>query len=261
MYVKKSCRIHDKIEIEKHYDGRFGAPGMPRQPKRKKTPEEMARQNLWRRCRELRRIIELNFGEGDWHVILTCRPEERPDKEEAPKVIRAFRDKLQRAFRKQGWDLKYIITCEIGERGAVHWHMIVNNMHNDGTSTASLIRKLWARGRPYFTQLDGSGDYRKLAEYLTKESSKRAKKGETGEKLSYMASRNLVRPTVKEEKVDAVKWNKQPRIPAGWCLVEGSLVNGINKFTGLPYQYYTIRKEAGEDADHRYLHRHKLKGA
>ena len=42
MYVKKSCVIHDKIEIEKHYSGRYGAPGMSREKKRKKTPEEMA---------------------------------------------------------------------------------------------------------------------------------------------------------------------------------------------------------------------------
>ena len=260
MYVKKSCRIHDKIEIEKHYDGRFGAPGMSRQPKRKRTPEEMAKQNFWRRCRELRRTMELNFGEGDWHVTLTCRPEERPDKEEAPKVIRAFRDKLRVAYKKQGWDMKYIITCEIGERGAVHWHMVVNNMHNAETSTAALIRKLWARGRPYFSPLDDSGDYKALAEYIVKETSKRVEKEETVEKMSYMISRNLVRPTVQEEKVDAVRWSKQPHVPKGWYLVKESLVNGINKFTGLPYQHYTIRKEAGADADRGYLHRHKHKG-
>lgn len=261
MYVKKSCRIHDKIEIEKHYDGRFGAPGMARQPKRKKTPEEMAKQNFWRRCRELRRIMELNFGEGDWHVTLTCRPEERPDKEEAPKVIRSFRDKLQRAYKKQGWELKYIITCEIGERGAVHWHMIVNNMHNQETSTPTLIRKLWARGRPYFSPLDDSGEYQKLAEYIVKEAEKRISAEETVEKLSYMPSRNLIRPTVKEEKVDAAKWSRQPRVPEGWYLEADSLINGVNKFTGLPYQHYTIRKEAGRDADGRYLHRHKHKGS
>lgn len=255
MYVKKSCRIHDKIEIEKHYDGRFGAPGMPRQPKKKKTPEEMAKQNFWRRCRELRRIIELNFGEGDWHVTLTCRKDERPSQEEAVKIIRAFRDKLRAAYKKQEWELKYVISCETGERGAVHWHMIINNMHNQETSTASIIRKLWARGRPYFSPLDGSGDYKALAEYIIKESSRRMEKEETIEKLSYMVSRNLKRPVVREEKIPASRWSRKPRAPEGWYLVEESLVNGFNKFTGLPYQYYTIRRKEEQNADSRRLYR------
>ena len=165
-YLKLTCEIKDKQEIEKHYDLRYGAPGMPREKKKKKTPEEMAAQNRWRKCRELRRIIELNFGEGDWHVTLTCSKENRPEREEAPKVIRTFRDKLRKAYKKNGWELKYIITCETGERGAVHWHMIVNDMHSEKESTAKLIRRLWDRGRPYFSALDDSGDYKKLAEYI-----------------------------------------------------------------------------------------------
>lgn len=261
MYIKKSCRIRDKIEIEKHYSGKFGAPGLPREEKKKKTPEEMAKQNYWRRCRELRRIMELNFSEGDYHTILTCRKDERPDKEEAVKLIRTFRDKLRKEYKKQGWELKYIITCETGERGAVHWHMIVNNMHNTNTDTAKLIRKLWTLGRPYFSPMDDTGDYKKLAEYMIKESTKRMENEETIEKLSYMCSRNLKRPVVKEEEIRAERWSKIPKVPKGWKLVEESLINGINKFTGWPYQHYTIvrKEEPGEKS--RYLHRHKPKGS
>ncbi|MBO7341003.1 MAG: hypothetical protein J6U66_13175, partial [Lachnospiraceae bacterium] len=80
MYEKITCRIRDKIEVSKHYSGRFGAPGMKREPKRKATPEEVARNNHWIRCRNVRRLIELNFGGGDWHVTLTCRKEDRPTK-------------------------------------------------------------------------------------------------------------------------------------------------------------------------------------
>lgn len=246
MYTKKSCRIRDKLEIEKHYPGRFGAPGMERQPKRKRTPEEMAKQNHWRKCRELRRIIELNFTEGDWYVTLTCRKEDRPDKQEAVKIIRAFRDKLRSAYKKQGWELKYIITCETGERGAVHWNMIINEMHGEKVTTASLIRQYWTLGRPHFSPLDNTGDYKKLAEYIVKETSRRMENGETMEKLSYMSSRNLLRPVVKEKLVDARGWSNPPRVPKGWELLEDTLVNGINKFTGLPYQHYTIRQKKEE---------------
>lgn len=263
MYIKKTCRINDKIEIEKHYDGRFGAPGMEREPRQKKTPEEVARQNFWRRCRELRRILEINFKGGDWHAILTCRKEERPCIEQAPAVIRKFRDELRREYRKQKWEMKYVITCETGERGAVHWHVIINNEHSDTCDSAALIRRLWTLGRVYFSPMDDSRDYKLLAEYIVKETKKRMEKERTIEKLSYMPSRNLIRPEERSEKIPAKSWRKQPPVPEGWYLVQDTLVNKVNKFTGLPYQHYTlqrIRKEVKGDEDRRHLHRHKPEG-
>lgn len=255
-----TCRIRngdlDKVEVAKHYSGRYGAPGMPREEKKNRTPEEMARQNHWRRCRDLRRLMELNFSPGDWHVTLTCRKEDRPTKEEAVMLIRMFRDKLRVQFRKQGWELKYIITCEVGQRGAVHWHMVVNNLHNERCDTAKLIRELWTWGRPYFSALDDKGDYGRLAEYMVKETARRMESGETVEKLSYICSRNLRRPVEKRERIRAAAWSRAPRIPKGWELVPFSLVNGINKYTGLPYQRYTLRRKE-VDRSGQYLHKHK----
>lgn len=259
-HIKMTCRIRDRMEIEKYYPGNYGAPGMPRGKREKKTPEEMAKQNLWRKKRDLRRLIDLNFGEGDWHIVLTCKPELRPVPEEAPKVIRQFRDKLARAYKKKGWDMKYIITCETGERGAVHWHMILNDMHDEKDSTANMVRKLWDRGRPYFTALDDSGDYSKLADYIIKQFEKRKEEQETIEKLSYMASRNLTKPVVKRESKRAKSWKLEPKIPEGWELVPDSLINGLNRFTGWPYQKYTIRRiGGGRDADSGSVHRDKPK--
>lgn len=260
-YLKLVCQINDRLEIEKHYDYRCGAPGMPREKRGRKTPEQMARQNLWRKQRYLRRLIELNFRAGDWHVTLTCKKEERPSKEEAPAVIRKFWAKLREAYRRRGWVLKVIITCETGERGAVHWHMIINDVHDDKDSTAKLIRQLWTRGRTYFSPLDDSGDYKTLAEYIIKETAGRIEKEGTVEKLSYMRSRNLTEPEIHREKVEAKSWRKEPKVPKGWELVKGSLINGINKFTGFPYQYYTLRKLEKEESNEnrRNLHRDKHK--
>lgn len=245
MYEKITCQIRDKIEVSKHYSGRYGAPGMKREPKRKPTPEEMAKQNHWIRCRDLRRLIELNFEPGDWHVTLNCRKEERPTREEAPKVIRKFLAKLRQEYKRQGWELKYVITCEVGERGAVHWHMVVNNEHNERTDAAKLIRENWTRGRPYFSNLDETGDYSKLAEYMVKEAAKRIDRGETIEKMSYSRSRNLKKPVERRRKVRATAWRKEPKVPEGWELVPGSLLNEVNKYTGLPYQHYVIRRKEG----------------
>ena len=241
-YIKKECHINDKIEVEKYYPGRYGAPGMPREEKKKKTPEEMAKQNFWKKCQYLRRTMELNFKGGDLHATLTCQPEKRPTVEEAPKVIRDFRDKMAKAYKKQGWEFKYIITCETGQRGAVHWHMICNNMQSAKTGTWELIRKYWSRGRPYFVPLDDNREYGNLAEYIVKEHKRKTEQGETMEKLSYMCSRNLIRPVEKKEKVDAKGWRLMPKVREGFYLVEETLINEINKFTGLPYQKYTIRR-------------------
>lgn len=260
MYDKITCRIRDKIEVSKHYSGRYGAPGMEREEKRKPTPEEMAKQNHWRRCRDLRRLIELNFGQGDWHVTLTCEKEKRPDQEERPKVIRDFMAKLRQQYKKRGWELKYIITCETGERGAVHWHMITQNLHDEETDAAKVISSIWKRGRVYYAPLDDSGDYAKLAEYVVKAAARKIDKGETSEKLSYSRSRNLIKPVERREKIRAAVWRKDPKIPPGWELVPGSLINKKNKYTGLPYQHYTIRRKEERDGTGQSVHDRTNKG-
>ena len=243
MYDKITCRIRDRIEVSKHYSGRYGAPGMKREPKRKATPEEVARHNHWKRCRDLRRLIELNFEGGDWHVTLTCEKEKRPTKEEAPQVIRKFLAKLRKEYKRQGWELKYVISCEIGDRGAVHWHMVCNNEHNGITDSAKLIRENWTRGRPYFSNMDATGEYERLARYMVKMASRRIERGETVEKMSYCRSRNLKKPVERRERIRATAWRRNPRIPPGWELVEDSLVNGISEVTGLPWQQYVIRRK------------------
>lgn len=241
MYVKKEIAVNDKIEIEKYYDGRYGAPGMPREKKKKVTPAEMARQNFWQRYQHLRRLMEINFAGGDLHVTLTCRIEDRPTKEEAPEVIRQFRDKMVRDYKKQGWECKYIITCEIGSRGAVHWHMILNNKKSNKDCTWDIIRRHWKKGRPNMVPLDENREYGELARYIVKETAKRMENEQTIEKLSYIISRNLEKPVEKKSKKDAKKWTNPPRPPKGYEIVKDSVVNGINKFTGYPYQKYVVR--------------------
>lgn len=246
MYNIKETLVNDKIEIEKYYDARYGAPGMPREKKQKATPEEMAKQNMWKRQEHLRRLMEINFNGGDLHVTLTCRIEDRPTMEEAPAVIRQFRDKMVRDYKKQGWICKYIITCEVGSRGAVHWHMILNNKKSESDSSWDIVRRNWNRGRPHMVPMDDNREYGELARYIVKETAKRIESELTLEKLSYIASRNLDKPVERKKKSDAKKWLNPPKPPKGYELIHSSVVNGINKFTGYPYQKYTIRKIRNE---------------
>lgn len=50
------------------------------------------------------------------------------------------------------------------------------------------------------TPLDDNRDYKALAEYIVKETKKRMDKEQTIEKLSYMCSRNLIRPVERKKR-------------------------------------------------------------
>ena len=53
---------------------------------------------------------------------------------------------------------------------AIHHHIIIN--HIEGHDVSKVVRTLWKFGRPGFKYLDGSGQYKDLASYLIKETSK-----------------------------------------------------------------------------------------
>lgn len=102
MYIKKSYYLRNTIEVEKRYPGNYGAPGKEREKKCKKTPEDIARQNEWNACKKLRRLINLNFGEDDYHLILTYKKEERPkDEQEAKKILQKFLRTVRREYARQ----------------------------------------------------------------------------------------------------------------------------------------------------------------
>ena len=56
--------------------------------------------------------------------------------------IRAFLDKLRRAYKKQGVPLKWMLHTEIGSRGGIHHHLIINRV----TDSDLIIRRAWKKG-------------------------------------------------------------------------------------------------------------------
>lgn len=62
-YEKVYWDMGVKQEVEKRYPLRWGAPGMPRQKRKKPTPEQIEKQNEWNACRKLNRIMTANFSE------------------------------------------------------------------------------------------------------------------------------------------------------------------------------------------------------
>lgn len=237
------------IQIQKSYTGNYGAPGKKREKKKKKTPEDIQKQNERNRWKRIQRIILANFREGDWHLILKYRPEERPDTYEEAKAHRKkFLDKMREVFKKAGIPFKWIIVTERGKKGNVlHHHLVVEDIRRDGIDTVKLVKKLWTYGNEFFVSLYDDGEYEKLAEYLVKSESM-----EAGEWCTYSRSRNLIVPQPRVEKVYHRRWRNPPVAPKGWYVVQDSIWNGENPVTGQPVQHYTIRRlfpGRGEDED------------
>ena len=167
MYTKVTYDLGEVREIQKYIPGNYGAPGCPRERKRKRTPEEIKRQNERNKRRKVQRLIMANFSEGDLHVILTYTKDRRPETAEKANALRAkFLAELRKKFHKAEADLKYIGVTEIGSRGAVHHHIVINNP--EGVDVMKLIQKAWTYGHPYFSPLYEEGEYEQLADYLLK---------------------------------------------------------------------------------------------
>lgn len=233
MYIKKTYDCGRVKWIEK-IQPRSYQKKEKRAKRSKATPEQKRQENKRQAERKLARILDANFQEGDWHLVLTYRPEERPNELEAKKRLRKFLAVMRREYRKAGVELKYVAVTE-GKK-AVHHHIIVNNCK----VSVDVIRKAWTYGRPKLTPLDDEGSYITLAEYLIKETDERFRDEFAVEKQRYSRSRNLIEPKPKKQKIRAREFRSQPVAPAGWKIEAGSLYEGISTITGRRYQYYRI---------------------
>lgn len=106
-------------------------------------------------------------------------------------------------FEKKKCILKYIVSIEFQERGAVHYHAVYFNLPYR-ENLKIIVRKIWRHGhikiRTIENDIHDVGNY--LTKYITKEHSDSRLVG----KKSYFSSKNLIKPaTIKDsEKVKAI---------------------------------------------------------
>ena len=237
-YYKTTVRAGKTIEVTKSYTKRVGPPSRGR--REKPTPEEIEKVNERNAERKLRIKINASFEEDDIFTTLTYRRDERPTPEQAKKNVKKLIDGLRKEYKKIGQELKYVNVTEYKNK-AIHHHLIIN--HIEGQDVPKMIRRLWKFGRPDFKFLDGTGQYRRLAAYLIKETSKTFKENDGGHKQRYSCSRNLIMPTPKTEIVKkAVKWLADPKPIKGYYIDEDTVYNDVDPFTGREYQRYTMVK-------------------
>lgn len=235
MYERTKVFFHNSIEVMEKHTGKYGAPGMKRSKKKKPTPEQMAKQNQWKKERDIRWLLKENFNEHDYWTTLTYRREERPANLEAAKVqIQKFLRQMRSWYKRQGSDMKYIVATEYGSRGGVHHHIVVNRIPGADIEMA----KRWPYGNPQFTLLYLQGDFRKLASYIAKQP---AEDNAIKEKW-YSRSRNLQKPRMEKRVMRRKTFAQDPFVPKGFYLEKESLYAGTNPITGHPYRYYTLVK-------------------
>lgn len=209
-----------------------------RNKRKNPTPEEVQKYNDLSSERNLRRLINHNFGDGDGHFTLTYK--DAPEQERAQKDLENFIKRLRRKFAKDNKELKYVAVTEY-ENKRIHHHIVIN------TADARLIDKTWTKGHTRLSLLDDSGDYSLLANYLIKETQKTFRREENVKKRRYSASRNLERPEVIRRRVSAGKIYDEPEATEGYQIIKDSIQIYENPLTGCNTLEYReirlIRKE------------------
>lgn len=231
MRKRKVWSFPNSKEIEEGYDGRYGAPGIQRGKRRKPTQEEVKKQNQRNRENRVRRLIKANFRKEDYWTTLTYEKGTRPTAKDLKKDAEAFIRKLRKEYKKQGKVLKYIIRMEIGKNGGPHLHLLVNRVEGGDC----LINRCWKKGHCNLKFLYEEGDFRKLAQYLTKEKGEQ----EPEELKRYSRSRNLIVPKPRVYKLKTKTW-QEAKAPKGWYIDKETYYEGINPVTGRKYRQYTL---------------------
>ena len=243
-YKRYTWHFGNTKEVEEKHTGNYGAPGQDRKRKKNPTPEDIARQNQWKRERDVRRLIKWNFTVQDYWVTFTYRKGECPSWDKMKSDIQKTIVQIRKRYKKQGWDLKYIYRMEIGKRGAGHVHILVNRMGNHSDSTDLILKDCWTKGHMNLKFLYEEGGYERLAEYITKEQ----ESWEPENLKRYHTSRNMIRKEPDEKEINRrsivdKKGHMNPVIPPkGYFVDPDSIRFGRNPITGYFYRHYTLVK-------------------
>jgi hypothetical protein len=203
-----------------------------RAPKANPSRDAVIRYNDRLAVRMLTMLMNANFHPGDWHATFTYADDE-PSQAEAKKEIGNFKRRMAREYKKAGREFCWIEVTEYRNH-RIHHHMLMSYID------PQIIERQWTRGHVRFTALDRSRNYRKLAEYFVKETSKTMREPGNETKRRWSASRNLVRPVVKRETVSAKALYEQPRAFKGYQIDEDTVQRYEHPFTGLEHLEYMM---------------------
>jgi len=257
-YIQDEYIFPNSIEVEIKWAGNYGAKGERRAPREKATPQQIEKQNQWKKENEVRRLLKLNFNLGDFWITLTYPQGTRKEIREVKKDIAKLNRFLRSKYKKLDIPFKWIRRVEIGSLGGIHVHMMVNQVR--GEPIDMLIQERWHQltgGRAHYERYQGDEESaRKVGDYLVKPLTEQQEKiledrgWDKSELVGYSTSRNLIRPEpvrkeYKRRTMQRVIETGEPQAREGYYIDKNSIVFGVNRFTGLSYLYYTELKGGG----------------
>lgn len=235
-YKHEICKAGKTKQHTFYYAARTDTKEGSRRKKENKTSEAQKKVNSRQAVKKLTWIFNENYDGTSLYVTYSYAKENRPSQKEE---LRTDIDKLIRSlrsiYRAAGKELKYVWVPEVGERGAVHVHMVLNAVE------ISQLKKIWKKGWIDIKPLDDSGQYRKLASYFVKYSEKTMKTCEGFSGKRYNSSKNLKIPIPTKTTVRSRNaYNHTIEIPRGWYLDKDSVAEAWHEVTGFMYFTYTL---------------------
>lgn len=182
----KPTYIYDEIKDEwLHVDKETGEIGASEVLDKKL---ESRRRSTHRARNELIDLINTNFTSGDKFVTLTFA-DNLTDITKAKRYINQFFKKLRSYVeeQKKGVDLKYAYVIEFQERGAVHFHLIMNTLFIRNKT----LEKLWSHG---FVRINRIEHVRNVGAYVVKYMTKSGVDERLIGKKLYQTSQNCEKP-------------------------------------------------------------------
>lgn len=264
MYWHDIYRFLNSIEHEFKFKGNYGAKGEKRAARKRASPEEIRRQNQTNRVIRMRRLIKANFLPGDWWccVKYPAGTGRSVQVEDVQKDISSFIGTVRGEYKKLGIPLKWVSRMEIGERGGIHFHILVNRLWETDKQTDVILENAWekilkkrlgrerVKGLIDFRPIYESGGYDSLAAYITKQPEEEEyeqlslfDKKEQRALLKTSSSRNLIRPEPERRKYrkrtlrDLME--NGPKPTEGYYIDRDSIVCGKNPYSGLSFYKYT----------------------
>lgn len=229
-FIRETCIAGAVIDVTVKFSNRIQ--GATRSARSNPSREAVVKYNARTAAKKLARLINANFFPGDYHCTLTYEGKE-PRYDEAKRELDNFLRRMKREYEKLGLTLKYIAVTEFHNH-RIHHHVVMSNID------AEVIERQWKRGYVRFSKLDRSRNYRKLAEYLVKETSRTMREPGSEVKKRWSASRNLIRPIIKREIVDPRVLHETPKALKGYEIDQESVHKFEHPFTGIEHLEYMM---------------------
>ena len=244
MYLRNICKHGNCIERIEYHTARYKCTGMKKKITGKPTPERQQKYKVKCLERKTWRLLDENFKPGDLWVTFTFTKENRPDSpEQAKKIIQNFKRHLRKLYKRAGLELKYILVCGVGSKGAYHVHAVLNE-YSHWHDIATLWQRCTNNGeyvRVNFEPLHKMGQLIRLAWYIVKNGQEDYKRTKSifGRRITY--SKNLKMPKEQKTKIKKDTWRKHPPIYKGYYIDKNLSYEGIDLY-GYPYRYLVYVK-------------------